>query len=546
MTDDHMDNRMVLPNIPSRGRSTKRHHRLHPRLLPPTLLSWPSILLLLLLASPPAYGADSSYQYPKVGGASPPAKFKGPEKLPARVDSVDYWDTRTLLAATGIRASDPAAAAPAMRHDAAIFFYTPRDPNSLTLGPAYANIAGALEAGTAGSGLVAVMFDCETDNASLDACRALKITHYPTFMYLAGDRAVVFRDHDPVTAAIVGSPEKAAGPAGRSPLPYMVKFQGNWMYLEEIRDWIKVMRSVGRMDRFWRGNALVNYWRSGGPIGAMLNLALGGKNGAGQKKMLPVGLPSLGTNGGGGTSQVGAGGAAAPLSEDADKLKTEVAKTKKLADQYKTMATQQSLLLDLVLFPKENSTESAADADVGADAGDKNETQNMDVFSILHSTDGWIKDDGDVNALRICARDLTVDYCTRAVTYLDTVIPMTVTDFVSELKIRLKTVEPFCLLIDGCVNDAFAKEECRPARCPLVQDVGCRYINACLEKAIVGEFRKALVAKGGKGASAVGAAGTAAGGSGTTAGGAGAATGEATTPPKGAVDGGGKKKAFFA
>ena len=87
--------------------------------------------------------------------------------------------------------------------------------------------------------------------------------------------------------------------------------------------------------------------------------------------------------------------------------------------------------------------------------------------------------------------DVTVDYCQR---YVESVRnPIRSDDEVVEI---VSTNEPYCVVVDGCIEAGFPDNySCRPKACPL-GDMGCKYAAVCLEDEVRGVYEEVLKAEG--------------------------------------------------
>jgi len=458
-----------------------------------------------------------------------------------RERNLDHWDGETLAAYLGMdpetgeplpdAGSDPDAgsisptgigAGESQRpqrvdeyvgHDAAILFYAQWCPNCHALAPNYDAIATLLGAGTVKSNLIMALFDCERDAQHAMLCSAAGVKHYPTVMFIGSGP---FHDTDPISKALLGK-DKSAGPAGASKLRRAVKFQGDWRYGDQVMDWIKCMRGLSSWHRL-NTQGFMSVLRRG-----IFDLFRGGKGGrgiGGKNDSLPVGVPPgfmTSTTGGGVTS----GPSSYILDRKIKALEGEVERLENGREELSNAMLHASYIMESFLFPVEPKS-------TGADAGEGQTAvppPYVDVFAALSTTGAWeakeiLTSDGtntnadplstdpadkvDPYLLKNCAVDLTLDYCTRLTTrdttaFLDELMNAdpnapypSLLELDELLQNRTANKEPYCAKFETCFADEFKGEGCRPSKCPFRNDMACRYIGACLDPNIRGEYAEAL------------------------------------------------------
>ena len=70
-----------------------------------------------------------------------------------------------------------------------------------------------------------------------------------------------FHDSDVITRTLLGK-KRSAGPAGPSPIPHTIKFQGQWQCADSVLDWIHLM--LGFSKWYQRSSSgILHYIRNG-------------------------------------------------------------------------------------------------------------------------------------------------------------------------------------------------------------------------------------------------------------------------------------------
>lgn len=374
-----------------------------------------------------------------------------------RERNLDHLNPETLAYYLGIHPTtlEPVEDAEYVGFDVAVMFFAQWDQNSHNLAPYWDNIGVKLGAGSKQSKLIMGLFDCELDYQHSQICVAAGVNVYPTMLFIG---AGPYQDTDPITRVI--GKDRSAGPAGAAPLSRTVKFQGNWMYTDSIKDWIRTMQGLSAWHRWTTQGFLKNVRK--GLLGFLQSRR---KNES--STSLPVGVPVVG----GSVSMA-----------QTSFLESQLEVVEKEGKLMEKAATHASLLLDNVLFPP----------------------QDKDPFVELQSNGYWDKtiSDPEVLVLRTCVIELSLDYCSRLSTHITG-------DFLKEfrkgveeqyesmeeveiiLNNQLIAAEPYCGFFDACYAEDFASEACRPATCPF-QQVGCSYLTACFDELVQTEYAIAL------------------------------------------------------
>ena len=429
-----------------------------------------------------------------------------------RVKNLDHWDAPTLAHYVGLdletcsplppRSSSPAGTNAMVDDyaglDAVILFYASWCPNCLALAPLYDQIATMLKAGTKSSNIIMALFDCEADVKNQDICTAAGVTHYPTLMFVGRDTL-----HQSPT-----SKERKLYKKGKVPvkLRRTVKFRGNWQYGEQIMDWIRFNHRWSSWKSISYDHPLVRFIRNAFTLPWLrrsLNRNPSRNALASSSKVdesLPVGVPvsasSSAATGFGGTPK-STGGAALSSEQQLLLLKTEAEldKKTKLSKEMEKAATNINLLLDSLLLPTSVNTSSSSAA---------NQTSAYkDVFQNALANDVYARvkkdpTDDDALILRSCLADLSVDYCNRVMVhlvndadFLDSLEKeygknkqVTVDDVEKSILQERNKVEPFCSILDDCLESDFAAEMCQPAKCPFQNELACRYVSTCLDQQV--------------------------------------------------------------
>jgi hypothetical protein len=147
-----------------------------------------------------------------------------------------------------------------------------------------------------------------------------------------------------------------------------------------------------------------------------------------------------------------------------------------IAGELEEAYKQSSLLLSSLLAPSSPASQT-----------------NDDVFMALHA--GMLWDDAS-SVERNCVIDLTLDYCTRVVSSLATATPvdesMTNEEYTEVLMEKLSTQEPYCGVFELCFDVDFNSATCRPDVCPFNNNMACKYVNACMDESVLGEYRSIM------------------------------------------------------
>lgn len=405
-----------------------------------------------------------------------------PSSRARRERSLDHWDAETLAfylkvdPITGKRLEDQEDEY--VGHDAAVMFYAQWDQHSHALAPTWDAIATHLKASTVQSHLIMALFDCELNAQHMQLCTAANVLHYPTLLFIG---AGTFRDTDVLSRMILG--QRSAGPAGIAPLPHTTKFQGNWQYGDAMLDWVRLMQGLSRWHRWTSQHGILRVLRRG-----LLGLLRPSSVVQRKKKpqTLPVGIPGTSTSSSGSSSSSSSGVLQAQVSLLQQELETSQKETK----QVNQAASMSSLLLDGLLVPN-------------------NETNEAEIFHQLSQNNGtgWSATETENVTLyttRTCLMELTLDYCSRISTHvtmdyvnslnLDEVEPtsLNISEIETTLAQQINDTEPYCAILEACILDDFANQECRPASCPFQQEQACRYVNGCLNKDLLTEYAVAL------------------------------------------------------
>eukprot|EP00978_Attheya_sp_CCMP212_P049769 scaffold707136_cov59-Attheya_sp.AAC.1 len=444
-----------------------------------------------------------------------------------RERNLDHWDAETFCAYLGI---DPVTlqALPATGKDprdavdqyagidAAVMFYAQWDTNSHSIAPTWDAVATHLQAGTKEANVIMALFDCEKDQTHLALCSLAGITHYPTFIFVG---AGPFHDNDIVTRTILG-PDKSAGPAGKAKLRRTVKYQGSFQYGDEILDWVRAMHGLSTWHTRTANNALLKFIRHG-----IFRLFFGG---AVQKKKvsttsLPVGVPpSLGgptRSSSSTTTTASSSSSSAADQTEINQLKTQVELSEKGKKEFERAATHGTLLIDAQLFPRNPPAQlwtpsaNTTDTTNPEDTPLSSSSTFVDVFTVMDETHSWEARPTSFTAkpehqiLRSCVLELSLDYCTRLSAhktqeFLDELFAATggdeskyppLSEMEANLKEKIGSAEPFCVIFDTCLAQDFPSTNgCQPTTCPFQNEATCRYLTACFDDTIATEYAKAL------------------------------------------------------
>ena len=402
---------------------------------------------------------------------------------------------------------------PKKDYDVAVLFYAQWCNNCHAFAPIWDKISRMIHAGSKDANLIMGLFDCEKDTKHAEVCSRAGVKHYPTitFFSLSGQ---TFRRKQKATT--------------KNPYPmprHAIQFSGLWQYGDAVLDWIRTMTSLSAWHRAGLGQKLRSLFR---------------KNKVPKKdQLLPLGVPSardgsataaeqssswLGATGEEGASS----GSATPSSDNSAALalaqqKLDDAKTK--TQKLEEIAVRSNILMGSMLQP--STVRKSSSARVASNSSLIEATIRMepeggksytDAFMFLAETDGWgtnqtttaaatgaTTDDPVVSnadlVLRSCVMEISLDYCTRVTTQatLDW-IDSHESDLTEEVMASLETdllaavekSEPYCLVVESCIQQDFVSEECRPPTCPFQEDAACRYLSACFEPEIHLDYAKAL------------------------------------------------------
>lgn len=373
-----------------------------------------------------------------------------------RVETLDYWDEETLAYALGLNEDGtPKAEDTYLGHDAAVLFYAQWCNNCHSMAPMFQRVSQVMEAGTKKSNFVMALFDCEQSASAADLCSKAGVSHYPTILFIG---AGTYHDTDVITGTVMGK-DRSAGRAGHAPLPRTVKFQGDWRYGEEIRDWIYAMKGLSTWHKVSQ-NGFLKWLRRGG------------------KKLptddaLPVGVAKTSS------------GSDLEAQKEVRQLQTKLDAVQDQSDILKQSAEHAAILMDAVLFYNESSSLDKEQHDPYAElaANDNKGWEN-----------GELSPTSDTGILRSCTMDLSLDYCSRVANR----IPPSAYDGVSIYELEEKIyslmgeIEPFCSLVDKCVSKDFKDAECRPKTCPFDNQQACIYVATCMDDGVVGAYKSVI------------------------------------------------------
>lgn len=463
---------------------------------------------------------------------APPPKN---QKAPFRHRNLDYWDGDTLAAYLSISPTYPHTAitegsssssnnndtyitddSPVYAgNDAAVLFYAQWCNNCHALAPVYDQIATLVHAGTTKTNVVMALFDCEHNDSHKTLCSAAGITHYPTLMYIGKGK---YHDTDPVTATLVGE-NRSAGRMGKSAFPYTVKFQGDWRYGDQIMDWIGMMKGLSSWQKWMEGHHSTSH---GGLLAKLARFLLrpfvpnknrnrDGTSGGvtdNQPNMLPVGVPpqvkihqALHADFAKTTTTTDSTTTTSSSSASVQKLQQEVTKLTDEKKIYKDASAHSGFLIDALLFYPSSIEDPITQ-----------ESKTLDIYAQLYPRWDEYANMGDkindpnadwtISTQQSCVADMTLDFCSRLkirkalekydldALYLDKDSAKE-EDYKKKLAdIEVRTTEAYCAMAENCMTQKFATEECRPKTCPFQNDMGCRYVNTCLDPDVINEYEK--------------------------------------------------------
>lgn len=380
-----------------------------------------------------------------------------------RENNLDHWDSDTLAYYLDEYPG----------YDLAVMFYAPWDEYSHKLAPYWNQIAHILDAGTTQSKLIMSLFDCELNSAHMQLCQTISITHYPTLLFIGSGPLY---DSDPITRLLFGK-KRSVGMMGESPVLNTIKFQGNWQIPDSILDWIKTMQALSR----W------HLWSTKGFGRKLRNIFFREKV---RNEQLPLGVPNNRRLRSSSASDDASSSFSSSVKGDRfEELETTISKWKNATYDMKKVALRTATFLESVLL------ESDGVAD--------------DIFTLLDKQDAW-KDMKSSTSLydvyRFCALEQALDYCQRVADgtgtkVVDRLVASNLTkDELLEASDNLTLIileeltqyEPYCGIIDKCVQDNMDDESCRPKQCPFTNKNACRYVAACMDPTVIADYAEAL------------------------------------------------------
>lgn len=377
-----------------------------------------------------------------------------------RLNTLDYWDTETLAYALGLNEEDGTPRNPDtyLGHDAVVLFYAQWCHNCHSMAPMFQRVSEVMEAGTKKANFVMSLFDCESSPEAAKLCSVAGVTHYPTIMFIGSGP---LHDSDAVTSMVMGSKDRAAGPAGHAPLKRTMKFQGDWRYGEQIRDWIYAMKGLSTWHKVTH-SGLLRWIRNGfNRQGAL-------KNGEKLSNALPVGVSNS------------SGGSNPALERELKSVQRDLDTCNKESELLAKSALHADDIVNTMLFGDTTSSE-------------------QDPYVYLNDNKGWDESStsdplSDVSIVRSCAIDVSIDFCSRVARK----IPDEKFENVSLFEIdtilyeMLGEIDPFCGSIDKCAKDDFSSLDCQPESCPFASQGGCLYLTSCMNTSIQSTYRDAI------------------------------------------------------
>lgn len=371
-----------------------------------------------------------------------------------RENGLDHWDSDTLAYYLD---NYPG-------HDLAVMFYAQWDTNSHQLAPYWNQIAHGMDAGSSQSKIIMALFDCELNNVHTQLCAAAGITHYPTMMFIGSGP---FYDSDPFSKIFFG--KKHAGMMGEAPIANTVKFQGNWQYLDSVKDWLKTMQALSR----W------HLWSTQGFGKKLRTFLLPSRK---KNSQLPVGVPggSLASSSGASGSSSTGGGASVAM------LEKEVEAYKKATEDLTKVASRAATMMEGVLFGEDSK----------------------DMFTYLDQRKAWESTTYENldDIYRACVLEVSLDYCQRtAEPTSKKVVNELLSSDLSEAELQkasenvetlimeqLAKDEPYCAILDQCIATDMKDQKCRPKKCPFNNELACRLLNSCEDPSIIKEYADVL------------------------------------------------------
>lgn len=301
----------------------------------------------------------------------------------------------------------------------------------------------------------------------MELCSSVSITHYPTLMFIGSGP---FHDTDPITRTLLGR-KSSAGMMGESPVVNTIKFQGNWQLPDSILDWINTMQALSR----W------HIWSTKGFGKRLRNFFIREKI---QNEELPLGVPSR-------RAVSGSSSSASSSSIDNDKVKDleeQVEKLKNATNEITKVALRTATMLESVLLVKENST---------------------DMFTLLDERDAWtdVRSTTSISDIyRFCVMEVSLDYCQRVNDAVGTKVVEKLlssdlsSEELSDASTNLETLilnetkkeEPFCGILDKCIEEGMKEDSCRPKTCPFLNENACRVTTSCMDSSVVVDYAEAL------------------------------------------------------
>ncbi len=417
-----------------------------------------------------------------------------------RERSLDHWDAETLAAYLGVDVTtgkllEDGKTDTYVGYDAAVMFYSQYCKNCHNFAPLWDTIANILHAGTRDSDLIMSLFNCELDETHMKLCSAAGVTHYPTLLFIGSGPF-----HDKIPFASQG---KKPGKT----LPRTVKYPGNLAIGDAVLDWIKTMQGLSTWHK-WSRHGWVHWLRQQFSFPGFRSKKSSSSSST-KEKALPVGVPSSNIQSEGQQPSV----STKELETKVKTLESQIKNLKSKNEELDLTAAHAGFIIESFLFPNnKNITGMVQEVD--------DKYAHVDVFEVMTETKAWdvpiltesTSEVTDHKVLKSCVADIALDYCTRASTKLtnDYLTKLdedkkadanssypSFAEMETHLKDTVKEEEPYCSIISSCYKSDFAvssTDDCRPAKCPLKNESGCRYVSAtCLSTDIQNEYRKALV-----------------------------------------------------
>ncbi|KAL7564055.1 hypothetical protein ACA910_006958 [Epithemia clementina (nom. ined.)] len=423
--------------------------------------------------------------------------------------NLDYFDTETMNYYLGDNGQPPKH-----DYDVAVLFYAQWDTNSHKFAPIWDTIGRLLHAGSKESNLIMGLFDCEQDEHHVKVCDQANIKHYPTVIFYSLSGQLFFHRKQRKT-------EKRPNPIPR----HGIMFAGNWQYGDAVYDWVRTMLKLSSWHRSGWREKLRSFFQLGR-----------GKSPKPKDQPLPLGVPSSSSS-----SLVGAGvdgkqatnGFSADPSSSSSSSSSQGLDQKKYENeisQLRDVAVRSGVMVDALLHPKTvdkyvSGRVAANQSLVTSSLRQENGKNYTDAFSFLTITRGWdstLNNDTTTSksskkgahglqqeelnknedlVLRSCVVDLSIDYCTRltdqiTLDWLDhwteELDTSNMTQLEQDFLDRIEKQEPYCVLVESCLQLYMEPEECRPATCPFRDPAACRYLTTCFRESIQTEYARAL------------------------------------------------------